>query len=113
MLFQNDGPEAPESGDDNAADDWDDVEGDDVDDDEGGYDDDDDDEGWITPSNFSQKRLEMFGVEASKKPEVVKVACMTSDFAMQVSSLKPPPPPHTKKICLSLCAITAVRPLCG
>ena len=63
----------------------------DVDDDEEGEEDpgedDDDDEGWITPSNFAQKRLEMFGVEASKKPEVVKVACMTTDFAMQVRSI--------------------------
>ncbi len=46
--------------------------------------DDDDDEGWITPKNFAQKRLEMFGVEANKEREEVKVACMTTDFAMQV-----------------------------
>ena len=65
-------------------DEWADV--DDGDDEEDPAEDDDDDEGWITPSNFSQKRLEMFGVEASKKPEVVKVACMTTDFAMQVRS---------------------------
>jgi RNA-binding protein NOB1 len=47
--------------------------------------DDDDDEGWITPKNFAQKRLEMYGAEGSKKQEEVKVACMTTDFAMQVS----------------------------
>ena len=45
--------------------------------------DEDDDEGWITPKNFAQKRLEMFGVDAEKKQEQVKVACMTTDFAMQ------------------------------
>ena len=56
---------------------------------EGGdaYDDDDDDDaddadcGWITPQNIAHKKQEI-NSEADDKP--VKVACITSDFAMQV-----------------------------
>lgn len=43
-----------------------------------------DDEGWITPSNIhkASKTLDPFGdVKIDKKPEV---ACLTTDFAMQV-----------------------------
>ena len=46
-------------------------------------DDDDDEEGWITPGNIKEKKRLMNG---TKEDEVqfVKVACMTTDFAMQV-----------------------------
>jgi hypothetical protein len=73
--------------------------------------DEDDDEGWITPKNFAQKRLEMFGVDAEKKQEHVKVACMTTDFAMQVK--KPDTARKTKQktrlICLSWALFIAVK----
>ncbi|XP_015108916.1 RNA-binding protein NOB1 [Diachasma alloeum] len=41
----------------------------------------DDDEGWITPSNVAQAKKEMESDIISDKP--AKVACMTTDFAMQ------------------------------
>ena len=80
LIFSQDPEAALEAENKPNDEDWDDV----IDDDE---EDDDDDEGWITPGNFQQKRLEMFGIDASKKAEVVKVACMTTDFAMQVRVL--------------------------
>lgn len=40
--------------------------------------DEDNDSGWITPQNIALKKREV-------NSEVVKVACITSDFAMQVS----------------------------
>ena len=50
--------------------------------------DDDDDEGWITPANVKQKKREMNGAEGDEdKQKRVAVACMTTDFAMQVRSL--------------------------
>ena len=46
---------------------------------------DDDDEGWITPSNLKEKRREIEGRSAEEDEQKhVKVACMTTDFAMQV-----------------------------
>ena len=44
-----------------------------------------DDEGWITPSNFKSKKLEMLGVDSQIEEEEkeIIVACLTSDFAMQ------------------------------
>ena len=44
-----------------------------------------DDEGWITPSNFKSKKLEMLGVDTQVEEEEdeIIVACLTSDFAMQ------------------------------
>ena len=46
---------------------------------------DDDDEGWITPSNIKEKRREIDGRSAEEDEQKhVKVACMTTDFAMQV-----------------------------
>ena len=46
---------------------------------------DDDDEGWITPSNIKEKRREIEGRSAEEDEQKhVKVACMTTDFAMQV-----------------------------
>ena len=48
-------------------------------------DEDDDDEGWITPSNIKEKRREIDGRSAEEDEQKhVKVACMTTDFAMQV-----------------------------
>jgi rRNA maturation endonuclease Nob1 len=44
--------------------------------------DDGDDSGWITPQNIAHKKQEITS-EADDKP--VKVACITADFAMQVS----------------------------
>jgi len=55
--------------------------GDAYDDDNDDDDDDDDDSGWITPQNIAHKKQEI-NSEADDKP--VKVACITSDFAMQV-----------------------------
>ena len=53
--------------------------------------DDDDDEGWITPSNVARKKkahqARMLGAAAPKdgeEPKTLPVACMTTDFAMQV-----------------------------
>jgi rRNA maturation endonuclease Nob1 len=43
----------------------------------------DGDSGWITPQNIALKKQEV-NSEVNDKP--VKVACITSDFAMQVSS---------------------------
>ncbi len=45
--------------------------------------DDDDDEGWITPANLSRKKRQMNG-QGEEDQESVKVACLTTDFAMQV-----------------------------
>ncbi|XP_011314804.1 RNA-binding protein NOB1 [Fopius arisanus] len=42
---------------------------------------DDDDEGWITPGNVAQAKKDMESDIISDKP--AKVACMTTDFAMQ------------------------------
>ena len=44
---------------------------------------DDDDEGWITPANLSRKKRQMNG-QGEEDQESVKVACLTTDFAMQV-----------------------------
>jgi len=46
-------------------------------------DDDDDDDGWITPGNLKSKKAALNGVSEDAKPERVKVALMTTDFAMQ------------------------------
>jgi RNA-binding protein NOB1 len=45
-------------------------------------DDDNNDSGWITPQNIARKKKEV-NSETDDKP--VKVACITADFAMQVS----------------------------
>jgi hypothetical protein len=45
--------------------------------------DEDDDFGWITPENIALKKQEV-NSKVNDKP--MKVACITSDFAMQVSS---------------------------
>ena len=48
-------------------------------------DEEDDDEGWITASNIREKRREIDGRTAEEEEQKhVKVACMTTDFAMQV-----------------------------
>ena len=44
----------------------------------------DDDEGWITPGNYSKKKEQMAMVNEKELIQNVEVACMTSDFAMQV-----------------------------
>jgi rRNA maturation endonuclease Nob1 len=54
---------------------------DDYDDDE--YDDGDDDDGWITPGNVKEKRAAMAGRGEEEAETRVRVACMTTDFAMQ------------------------------
>ena len=43
-----------------------------------------DDEGWITPDNIDQARIEMGGCVGEELADV-RVGCMTTDFAMQVS----------------------------
>lgn len=46
--------------------------------------DEDDESDWITPENLKQAKLQMdFGLTEDK---AVTVACITTDFAMQVSS---------------------------
>ena len=45
----------------------------------------DDDEGWITPANYSKKKEQLAMVNEKELIQNVEVACMTSDFAMQVS----------------------------
>merc|ERR1719180_692857 len=45
--------------------------------------DEDDDDGWITPGNLKSKKAALNGVSDEAKPERVKVALMTTDFAMQ------------------------------
>ena len=48
-------------------------------------DEEDDDEGWITASNIREKRREIDGRTAEDEGQKhVRVACMTTDFAMQV-----------------------------
>ena len=45
----------------------------------------DDDVGWITPSNLEEvKKMNLNELEEDLNNLFVKVACMTSDFAMQV-----------------------------
>ena len=44
----------------------------------------DDDEGWITPDNIDQARIEMGGCVGEELGDI-RVGCMTTDFAMQVS----------------------------
>jgi RNA-binding protein NOB1 len=48
-------------------------------------DNDDDDEGWITPSNIKTVMRQMEGGYAETERKQVTVACLTTDFAMQVS----------------------------
>jgi len=45
--------------------------------------DNDDDDGWITPGNLKSKKAALNGVRDDATPERVKVALMTTDFAMQ------------------------------
>jgi RNA-binding protein NOB1 len=45
--------------------------------------DDDDEEGWITPGNIKEKRRLMEGRKEDDAQAHVKVACMTTDYAMQ------------------------------
>ena len=46
--------------------------------------DDDDEDGWITPSNLKSKKAALTGVQDDvQTPEKMKVALMTTDFAMQ------------------------------
>jgi hypothetical protein len=49
---------------------------------------DNDDDGWITPSNFEQvKKMSLVESEQQDLNNLgIKVACMTSDFSMQVNS---------------------------
>ena len=45
---------------------------------------DNDDDSWITPSNFARKKGQMAVANEKQLLKKVEVACMTSDFAMQV-----------------------------
>ena len=67
-----------------------------------------DEEGWITPSNLRQIQQEMGCDTGEATAEDVSVACLTTDFAMQVwlefSHCRSPPslpPPHLY-ICITL-----------
>uniref|UniRef100_A0A146L0L7 RNA-binding protein NOB1 n=1 Tax=Lygus hesperus TaxID=30085 RepID=A0A146L0L7_LYGHE len=44
---------------------------------------DDDDAGWITPSNLKKNILQMYGGTTEEEVTPIKVACLTTDFAMQ------------------------------
>lgn len=57
--------------------------GDDEEEEEEG-DDDDDGGGWITPSNIKQVKMDSADWTA---PADVKVGCLTTDFAMQVTEM--------------------------
>lgn len=60
----------------------------DEDDDENDEDDDDeDDEGWITPANLKAAKESMRD-NVETETSHVEVACLTTDFAMQVFSMK-------------------------
>ena len=45
--------------------------------------DDEDEEGWITPSNLKMKKAVITGADNDLAPQKVRVALMTTDFAMQ------------------------------
>ena len=49
--------------------------------------DDDDEDSWITPSNYKQACDKMGGALESK-PNGIAVGCITTDYAMQVHSMK-------------------------
>ncbi len=67
-----------------SMDDSDKENGDEEYDDDDEYDDDgDDDDGWITPGNVKEKRAAMAGRGEEEAETRVRVACMTTDFAMQ------------------------------
>ena len=42
--------------------------------------------GWINPSNLKQKQKEMRHTSEDTEPSEVAVACLTTDYAMQVGS---------------------------
>ncbi|KAF6214420.1 hypothetical protein GE061_009163 [Apolygus lucorum] len=44
---------------------------------------DDDDAGWITPSNLKKNMMQMYGGTTEDEATHIKVACLTTDFAMQ------------------------------
>lgn len=52
--------------------------------------DDEDEEGWITPGNVDEMNQMMTGSVPGDVQEMCKVACLTTDFAMQVSYLFTP-----------------------
>jgi len=54
------------------------------DDDDGCDDDDDDDEGWITPGNVEAMKKATVALTESESADL-PVACITTDYAMQVS----------------------------
>ena len=86
-----------------AADDDDDDDDDDDNDDDDNDDDDDDDKGWITPSNLEAVNKLMSKLDVGASERIVQVACMTTDFAMQVRQM------HTqthKNACTCACART-------
>ncbi len=66
-----------------SMDDSDTENGDEEYDDDDEYDDGDDDDGWITPGNVKEKRAAMAGRGEEEAETRVRVACMTTDFAMQ------------------------------
>ncbi len=66
-----------------SMDDSDKENGDEEYDDDDEYDDGDDDDGWITPGNVKEKRAAMAGRGEEEVETRVRVACMTTDFAMQ------------------------------
>ena len=50
-------------------------------------DEEDDDEGWITPENLSAARKAMCNGDMEDVSSEISVACMTTDFAMQVGPI--------------------------
>ena len=48
-------------------------------------DEEEDEGGWINPSNLQQKRRDMQGFDDDLVTKEVEVACLTTDYAMQVN----------------------------
>ena len=84
-MNTSDGEEHSKSAEEDGGEDDDDEE---EDDDEDFYEDEDDDsddgQGWITPGNISQMKADSGDFGANSEEDKVQVACLTTDFAMQV-----------------------------
>jgi RNA-binding protein NOB1 len=52
---------------------------------------DDDEDGWITPSNLRAAKESMVSEDVKTSQGQVEVACLTTDFAMQVCAWQPLP----------------------
>ena len=85
-MNTSDGEEHSKSAEEDGGEDDDEVEEDDDEDfyEEEEDDDSDDGQGWITPGNISQMKADSGDFGANSEEDKVQVACLTTDFAMQV-----------------------------